>query len=761
MYCLRCANIPTPEAPFAFTESAVNIELDRNLAVARYCLTYQSRAVEDTRHVSFAFPQDDSSALFEFDATVNDRLIQCEIRDKQEAREAFRRAVQAGFSAAMAGESDASSDVFNCYLGNVKAGSAVTIKMASLLELDETEIGQCKMTIMRKLVPRYTPGQEVGKPNVQPPTRPEMLVEPQSAAGGSGGGSSGWLSGRLSIEVSLTDQAPAQSVECAQARVDWLEPGRKFKLILNSDSDASDDDLEIILRYAEPSGPLPQLLVSRQPVSTSQQQSVLRGCVLKCELMLGEKLMSPADDSSASRQKEFILVVDRSGSMSGANIRAASEALLLFLKSLPAGCLFNVISFGSNFQPLFPTASDGNSLDTARLQASLEAGRRSFRPWHAWLRVSGVAMNDLAVKRVVSSADEGPTVQAVVWFRLIAPGGACTGAHSQAARSRRLLKIKGVAGCWSSGHSPKLFRSGTTAAQLRRAVVGLLKTNRLEPIDNLQLQVTLDSRPLSFRTVPEDLSSLAPAMRIRIFVLLDVSDSSLSGSAGGLSVRAGLSVGGVQHQLDCASVRLATGAATVYQLAAARHLIKEWSDDNTRGARTEDIRQLSKATSLSSPYTTFIGVDRTVRHAAEQPKMPMIDNQEQAEQDLPTVMSFDTERCASCQIVSGIGWSAIGCRCHTLCTAAAPAANGRNDGLRKDGLRYGCTRLCPAAAASSTCTATPNPSKADAAWVLFHSDRVCSEIRCACTGARFPGPASAAAATTAAASFRGQQRAAG
>uniref|UniRef100_A0A1I8JMT2 DNA mismatch repair protein n=1 Tax=Macrostomum lignano TaxID=282301 RepID=A0A1I8JMT2_9PLAT len=395
MYCLRCANIPTPEAPFAFTESAVNIELDRNLAVARYCLTYQSRAVEDTRHVSFAFPQDDSSALFEFDATVNDRLIH-------------------RILAAMAGESDASSDVFNCYLGNVKAGSAVTIKMASLLELDETEIGQCKMTIMRKLVPRYTPGQEVGKPNVQPPTRPEMLVEPQSAAGGSGGGSSGWLSGRLSIEVSLTDQAPAQSVECAQARVDWLEPGRKFKLILNSDSDASDDDLEIILRYAEPSGPLPQLLVSRQP------QSVLRGCVLKCELMLGEKLMSPADDSSASRQKEFILVVDRSGSMSGANIRAASEALLLFLKSLPAGCLFNVISFGSNFQPLFPTSQpyDGNSLDTAlALQASLEAnmgGTEILRPLQ-WLFGGGCDNTSVAVKRSVVLITDGEVsnVQAV------------------------------------------------------------------------------------------------------------------------------------------------------------------------------------------------------------------------------------------------------------------------------------------------------------------------------------------------------------
>ena len=45
-------------------------------------------------------------------------------------------------------------------------------------------------------------------------------------------------------------------------------------------------------------------------------------------------------------------LLDRSGSMSGNRIRKACEALVFFLRSLPEGCKFSVVSFGSNFEYL-------------------------------------------------------------------------------------------------------------------------------------------------------------------------------------------------------------------------------------------------------------------------------------------------------------------------------------------------------------------------------------------------------------------------
>jgi uncharacterized protein YegL len=46
----------------------------------------------------------------------------------------------------------------------------------------------------------------------------------------------------------------------------------------------------------------------------------------------------------------FIFLIDQSGSMSGNKIKIASQALILFLQSLPVGSYYQIIGFGSNYK---------------------------------------------------------------------------------------------------------------------------------------------------------------------------------------------------------------------------------------------------------------------------------------------------------------------------------------------------------------------------------------------------------------------------
>lgn len=87
---------------------------------------------------------------------------------------------------------------------------------------------------------------------------------------------------------------------------------------------------------------------------------------------------------------EFVFVVDCSGSMSGSNIQIAADTLITCIKSLPLGCHFNVIAFGSTFRQLFHSsvAYSRENMESAvqfanQLQASL-GGTELLGPLH-WI----------------------------------------------------------------------------------------------------------------------------------------------------------------------------------------------------------------------------------------------------------------------------------------------------------------------------------------------------------------------------------------
>lgn len=73
-------------------------------------------------------------------------------------------------------------------------------------------------------------------------------------------------------------------------------------------------------------------------------------------VLMGSFMFTGTQDTVTSPvlvPSEVVFVVDCSGSMSGLKIQSASESLILAIKSLPAGCYFNIMAFGSKYRTLF------------------------------------------------------------------------------------------------------------------------------------------------------------------------------------------------------------------------------------------------------------------------------------------------------------------------------------------------------------------------------------------------------------------------
>ena len=72
----------------------------------------------------------------------------------------------------------------------------------------------------------------------------------------------------------------------------------------------------------------------------------------------------------------FIFLIDQSGSMSGSAIKIVSEAILIFLQSLPKGSYFQLIGFGSSFKKINPKPVEytkENLKDTINIVENLRA----------------------------------------------------------------------------------------------------------------------------------------------------------------------------------------------------------------------------------------------------------------------------------------------------------------------------------------------------------------------------------------------------
>jgi hypothetical protein len=313
----------------------------------------------------YSFPLYDGVSVVGFTCTINkDRVIRGLVKERAEARKTFDAAVQRGETAGLLEQLPDASDVFTTTIGNVPAGAQIEVEIVYLGELKhDAEVDGIRFTIPTSIAPRYGsfPDNLLKDSKFDTKKGISIVVDAEMPAG-CNIKSVQSPSHPISVSLGNTSAGTAAGAEMSLQKA-------SATLSLST----AELDKDFILQVVATGTGNPTAVLETHP-TIPNHRAIMATLVPKFNL--------PA------ARPEIVFVCDRSGSMeTGTRIPDMISALQIFLKSLPVGVKFNICSFGSHFQLLFPKGSksyDESSLKEATKYVSTMSadfgGTEMYRP---------------------------------------------------------------------------------------------------------------------------------------------------------------------------------------------------------------------------------------------------------------------------------------------------------------------------------------------------------------------------------------------
>jgi len=307
----------------------------------------------------YVFPLPENSAVDTLKMLIGDKVIEGQIKEKQQARQIYEEARANGQKASLIEEQR--PNVFINSLANIgpKETIVVQIEYQQTVKQDKDSFSlRFPMVVAPRYTPKtaepqmvdFAPGSGWGNlraPDEKPATGDE-LQQPPVLNPDMGKVNPVALSMTLDAGFALGD------IESPHHKINLTREGKdKARLTLADDVVPADKDFELVWKAAKSAAPTAALF--REHVGNEDYLLVM--------------LTPPAATvSEPAKPREAIFVIDNSGSMSGPSMDQAKESLLHALKDLKPGDTFNVIRFDDTLTVLFPKAvpADGENLATAR-----------------------------------------------------------------------------------------------------------------------------------------------------------------------------------------------------------------------------------------------------------------------------------------------------------------------------------------------------------------------------------------------------------
>ena len=342
----------------------------------------------------YVFPLPDESAVDHLRMRVGERTIVGQIQEKKKARAIYEKARKEGKKSSLLVQNRA--NIFTTAVANIGPGETVQVEI-EYQQMVQYGDGIFSFNYPLVVGPRYIPGTPLGTE--------QKMVRTFSATG--------WARD--------TDQVPDASsitppiLEAGKAAINPVElfielaPGFKVSRI---------DSLYHGIKVEEKKQNVYSIRFSQQVFADRDfvlEYRVEQGDKPKGALFVEEKdnhkymllmLMPPKSTPDYQRvPREMIFVVDTSGSMAGASMRQAVEALVMAISRLSPADRFNVIEFNSTSRALYTSVRPG---DKTHIREAIRFVRR--------LKAEGGTEVKPALERALDGRKDHKRIRQVVFL---------------------------------------------------------------------------------------------------------------------------------------------------------------------------------------------------------------------------------------------------------------------------------------------------------------------------------------------------------
>lgn len=377
------------------------VMINGGLANVNLIQEYRNQTSQDM-NVNYQFPINEKVVFSEMEAIFRGNKIKGLIKEKEQAKQEFEHHKRQGHTVAYAEQLEDTTDIMRVELGNLPANEVLKICFRYIVRLDVVSDIYWGFRIPSTLTPRYTPspkypGSEycIEEGYYRGDNLQKMRMSNQTNISTTLDTPYTW-----EIDVKVFSPGGANTIRCPshQDKVEMINehgflnvkfspqaglqyPNRDFELIIEDLDLFSHQCVVAATDLPTITGKTPKYAAMMQFAPTMYKWfSDKKKIDLSLDSVESSGIDLYEDEYSMfmmmNTQAEFLFVLDRSGSMSGSRMSKANEALILFLRSLPPSSMFNVISFGSSYDKLYPKSmqlTDQNLQDAIRKITKFEA----------------------------------------------------------------------------------------------------------------------------------------------------------------------------------------------------------------------------------------------------------------------------------------------------------------------------------------------------------------------------------------------------